>query len=301
MSFGAYVKPMFDGETHSVCLAGDQKIELEPNTTYTGLTFNRIDLSGLSLTSCRFENCLFQDCRIEFTEFSHTHFTNTNFLNSTLTGSVFLFAKMLDVTIDSCDCNETRFNYGQLKGCVVLNSNLAETNWHDTKANNLLIKDCFLDACQMVGTTLVESRIESCIAKDKSWLLRQAILQNVIFENFQAWKVTIIKCSLIEVVADRSNFYQARIFKSTFKSSTLVHTGFNESRLIGCTFLESRIHGCRFRLAKLFGTFFESCSFNASSLEMTDLSKTIFWETDLKDNYTGNYPGTRYGLGTIYE
>ena len=117
-SKGTYVQPILDGETHSVVLAGEKKVLLEPHSEFLGVTFDQVDLSGLSLTSCKFSDCLFVNCKIEFTEFSHSQFTNTKFSKSNLLGSVFLWANMVDVTVHDCNVDNARYNFGNLENCL---------------------------------------------------------------------------------------------------------------------------------------------------------------------------------------
>jgi uncharacterized protein YjbI with pentapeptide repeats len=195
---------------------------------------------------------------------------------------------MVDVTISDCKADEARFNYARQERCMFIDSDLTDTKFIETQMSDCTIKDCILDDCQMVETQLIRIKIQSCFAKNGSWTLRQAFLEDVVFEDCQAWDARISLCWFTDLVIDRSNFYKSSFQDCVFLTSKIVHTGFNEAHLRACTFNDTKLRACRFRLAKLPQTTFNKCTLTMSSLERPDLSTTIFFETDLEDNYTGS-------------
>jgi uncharacterized protein YjbI with pentapeptide repeats len=242
--------PVLQGTVHILPVPGREPVTLAPGKNYSGVHFDRVDLSDLTLTDCMFDGVVFRNCLFRATDLSRSSFHGAEFEECTFDDPSFFWCRLRNVSFNNCVSTAMRFTYcrfvdarlsGELSGLRLLHCDLTRTAIVNAQCKELTAKYLTLTDC------LIE---------------RTHVPAGIFFLN------KFFRCTI-----DRSNFMESAINGGLFENCTFVSAGFNHGKFRLTRVHDSTFHACRFRHMGHFGLRLNAVVFERCSFEGTDVSR----------------------------
>lgn len=284
-------EPSWDGFTCYVFTASG-RVNLFPNTTYSGIRFHELNLQGFNFFKCVFDECEFLDCELQTTDWSGSKFHNTKFINCDITDSTFNYSQFAGCHIEQSLLSNNRLAYSQFSQTAILNSRLDFAQIIFTDFCDSQIYGCSIDGTVMNNISVVNTPIGVLTAATKPVTIFNSRFNDLTMERVELADSNFHNSRFENVTFHFSNFWKSSFTAAVFIKCVAHHTGFNQAQFNGGAFCETQVFACRLRYANFDSVIFEESSFAFNQMDASNFEVSIFVNMELYGNWYGDHYAT---------